>query len=120
MRFVLTMLMTLTIEAPIVPIANSSMAFGSHIYIQDESGSIVGIRKIGARQRSSWGPQFTVGSSDVQGRMGTQIAAAISLLPQSVNQSPMHVFFQTNESNIVTYTKPRDEGEWSEQVVPLG
>ncbi|KAI9810614.1 MAG: hypothetical protein M1827_006176 [Pycnora praestabilis] len=95
---------------------NSSIAFSSNAFFQDNTNTITGININESSAASSWSDPIAVGP----GMPGTQVNTISTFPTTSGGSGVLHVYFQTNGSNIMEFLRDQSGGEWSSNVIPVG
>ncbi|MCJ1285807.1 hypothetical protein MMC26_005148 [Xylographa opegraphella] len=96
---------------------NSSMAFSNNLYFQDSSNNVLGVAPSGTAEDLSWGPTFEVAAGTAMS--GTSIACQ-TFFPSNTGPSGIHVYFQTNGTDIVEYIRNQEGGQWAFDYIPAG
>ncbi|MCJ1405830.1 hypothetical protein MMC11_009060 [Xylographa trunciseda] len=96
---------------------NSSMAFSNNLYFQESSNQILGIAPNGSAENLSWGPAFVVTAQSAM--LGTSIACQ-TFFPSTTGPSGIHVYFQTNGTDIIEYIRGQEGGQWAFDDIPTG
>ncbi|MCJ1394598.1 hypothetical protein MMC18_007478 [Xylographa bjoerkii] len=96
---------------------NSSMAFSNNLYFQDSNNQILGIALNGTAEDLSCGPAFVVTAESVM--LGTSITCQ-TFFPSTTGPSGIHVYFQTNGTDIVEYIRGQEGGQWAFDYIPTG
>ncbi|KAI9705860.1 MAG: hypothetical protein M1836_005266 [Candelina mexicana] len=94
---------------------HSPISYSNYVYFQDQKNAIIGLQPVPKAESSTWGSSFKVDTATPE----TQIAST-TFFPNNQHGSELHVFFQTNGSDITEYIRPRDEGQFSSNAVPVG
>ena len=94
---------------------NSSMAFSNNLYFQDSNNQILGIAPSGSAEDLSWGPAFVVAAESAM--LGTSITCQ-TFFPSTTGPSGIHVYFQTNGTDIVEYIRGQQGGQWAFDYIP--
>ena len=71
----------------------------------------------GVAETLRWNSTFAIGNE--AGLAGTSITCH-NFFPSTSGPSGLHVFFQTNGTNIVEYVRGPDGGQWVSDFVPVG
>ena len=95
---------------------NSSLAFSNFAYFQDSKGEILGIEPNGTAEMLNWGPSFIVGNQN--GILGTSIACQ-TFFPSTTGPTGIHVYFQTNGTDVVEYVRGQEGGQWASDFLPV-
>ncbi|KAI9714594.1 MAG: hypothetical protein M1812_006399 [Candelaria pacifica] len=94
---------------------HSPISYSNYVYFQDQKNVVIGIAPVPKAESSTWGSSFKVDTATPE----TQIAST-TFFPNNEHGSELHVFFQTNGSDITEYIRPRDGGQFSSNAVPVG
>ncbi|KAL8740138.1 MAG: hypothetical protein Q9190_007127 [Brigantiaea leucoxantha] len=101
-------------STPVSP--SSSLGMSNHIFFQSPTEAINGLQVNPNAEKTEFGDVFPVGSSP--GIPGTSLAVT-TFFPTDVATSQLHVFFQTNGSDVMEFIRGRDGGQWSSNVLPV-
>ncbi|KAI9876342.1 MAG: hypothetical protein M1830_006739 [Pleopsidium flavum] len=96
---------------------NSPLSYDNFVYFQDPSNNIIGIQPDPSAESSSFKASFQVGGG-ATGVPNTRIAST-TFYPTADTPSELHVFFQTNGSDITEYLRGQNGGQWSSNTVPV-